>query len=81
MKTLLASDDIMIMADPTQIDQILFNLVTNARDAMPKGGSLTIETKTVILDKEFVAIHGFGQSGKLRPFIHIRYRYWYGCGS
>jgi CheY-like chemotaxis protein len=51
------------MADPTQIDQILFNMITNARDAMPKGGTLTIETKSVILDMEFVAIHGFGSPG------------------
>jgi two-component system cell cycle sensor histidine kinase/response regulator CckA len=63
LKTLLTPDNIMIMADPTQIDQILFNLVTNARDAMPKGGSLSLTTKAVILDKEFVAIHGFGQPG------------------
>jgi two-component system cell cycle sensor histidine kinase/response regulator CckA len=64
LKTLLTSDNIMIMADPTQIDQILFNVVTNARDAMTKGGSLTIETKVVILDKEFVTVHGFGEQGK-----------------
>jgi CheY-like chemotaxis protein len=64
LKTLLTSDNIMIMADPTQIDQILFNMVTNARDAMPKGGSLTIETKAIILDKEFVTTHGFGEPGK-----------------
>jgi len=63
LKTRLALDDSIIMADPTQIDQILFNMITNARDAMPKGGTLTIETKSVILDKEFVAIHGFGSPG------------------
>jgi two-component system cell cycle sensor histidine kinase/response regulator CckA len=64
LRTLLTSDNIMIMADPTQIDQILFNMVTNARDAMPKGGSLTIETKAVILDREFATTHGFGEPGK-----------------
>jgi two-component system, cell cycle sensor histidine kinase and response regulator CckA len=63
MKTFLTLDDSTIMADPTQIDQILFNMVTNARDAMPQGGTLTIETKSVILDKEFVTIHGFGSPG------------------
>ena len=64
LKTILSSDDIILMADPTQIDQILFNLVTNARDAMPKGGSLTIETRMAELDKHFNTIHGFGRPGK-----------------
>jgi two-component system cell cycle sensor histidine kinase/response regulator CckA len=60
----LAPDDITIMADATQIDQILFNLATNARDAMKNGGTLTIETKSVILDKEFNQVHGFGKEGR-----------------
>jgi two-component system cell cycle sensor histidine kinase/response regulator CckA len=39
-------------------------VVTNARDAMTKGGSLTIETRVVILDNDFVTVHGFGEQGK-----------------
>ncbi|HVN97094.1 MAG TPA: PAS domain S-box protein [Syntrophorhabdaceae bacterium] len=58
-----SKEKIVIMADLTQIDQILMNLVTNARDAMPKGGSLTIETKMVELDDEFRRIHGYGKPG------------------
>lgn len=64
LRTELGSDDLMLMADSTQIDQILFNLITNSRDAMSKGGSLTIETKIVEIDKHFKAMHGFGKPGK-----------------
>jgi two-component system, cell cycle sensor histidine kinase and response regulator CckA len=53
-----------IMADPTQIDQILFNLATNARDAMPKGGKLSIETKIIEMDKDFMDVTGYGNAGK-----------------
>ena len=52
-----------IMADMTQIDQVLMNLATNARDAMPKGGRLRIETREVEIDSEFMRIHGYGKPG------------------
>ena len=59
----LTSDNVTIMADATQIDQILFNLVTNARDSMPKGGTLIVETRRAILDRDFALVHGFGEPG------------------
>ena len=45
IRTVLAEDLALIYADPTQVEQVLMNLCLNSRDAMPKGGLLTIETR------------------------------------
>ena len=46
-----------VKADPAQIQHILINLVVNARDAMPQGGKITIDTAEVVLDEEFASRH------------------------
>ncbi len=57
LETILSKDSGHIKADPGQIEQVIINLAVNARDAMPLGGKLTIETKTVYLDKSYCKHH------------------------
>jgi PAS domain S-box-containing protein len=53
----LRPDTAMVIGDAGQIEQVIMNLVLNARDAMPRGGRITIETANVDLDREYVATH------------------------
>jgi len=55
--SILADDLGKVKTDPGQIEQVILNLVVNARDAMPEGGRLTIETKDVFLDEEYAKSH------------------------
>ncbi len=57
INTVLAENLAAVKADAGQLEQVLMNLSVNARDAMPTGGRLTLETQNVKLDEEFVRRH------------------------
>lgn len=52
-----------VETDPSQVEQVLMNLVINARDAMPQGGKLTIETANAVLDEAYCRLHRDVKSG------------------
>jgi two-component system, cell cycle sensor histidine kinase and response regulator CckA len=68
MAVILAPSPGAVKADPTHIDQIIMNLVVNARDAMPLGGKLTLETANVFLDESYVQRHAYVTPG---PYVML----------
>ncbi len=63
LRVTLTDGVLPIMADSGQVGQVLMNLAANARDAMPAGGRLTIETQRVTMGDDFIKIHGYGSVG------------------
>jgi PAS domain S-box-containing protein len=68
LKTILTPPELPVMADSGQIEQVLINLCTNARDAMPHGGFLLIETRVIECDEQFVKAHPYGKPGTYALF-------------
>jgi two-component system cell cycle sensor histidine kinase/response regulator CckA len=64
LRTSLTGDPVIVMADPGQMEQVLMNLTTNARDAMAGKGRISISTELVNINDEFVVAHGFGSPGR-----------------
>ncbi|MBA4373927.1 MAG: hybrid sensor histidine kinase/response regulator [Thermodesulfovibrio sp.] len=64
VKTVISDRPLPVLADEHQIGQVLMNLSVNARDAMRKGGLLTITAEEIVLDSQFVSLHGYGEPGR-----------------
>ncbi len=65
----LADDLCPVLVDPGQMEQILVNLAVNARDAMPDGGALRIDTANMDIDEDYIA-----SRPELSPGMHVRLR-------
>jgi signal transduction histidine kinase len=68
VQILLSGDTARALIDPSQLTNAILNLALNARDAMPDGGKLTIETSNVILDDSYAGIHSEVTAG---PYVLI----------
>lgn len=65
--TLLMANNSRVKVDPHQIEQVVLNLAINARDAMPRGGKLTLETRNVVLDEAYSRLHS-----EVKPGSYVR---------
>jgi two-component system cell cycle sensor histidine kinase/response regulator CckA len=68
LTTLLASGLWNVRVDPGRMEQVIMNLAVNARDAMPQGGKLTIETANTVLDEDYTRMHPEVKAG---PYVLV----------
>lgn len=64
IKLLVADNDFTIYSDPEQLGQVLMNMIKNAGDAMPCGGTITIKAERAKIDREFIMAHNYGVPGE-----------------
>jgi PAS domain S-box-containing protein len=64
LETTCRAEILKVTADSGQLEQVVISLATNARQAMPDGGTLSILTEAVDITPEFIRLHGFGEPGK-----------------
>jgi two-component system NtrC family sensor kinase len=63
VKSKIDESNLAVFGNAGQLGQVIINLATNARDAMPNGGKISIATRLIYVDDSFVAVHGFGKTG------------------
>jgi len=68
IQTNFMEDPLIVNVDSGQIEQVLMNLATNGRDAMPQGGTLSIVTESSEMDGEYIKAHGYGEPGRYAQF-------------
>ncbi len=63
VKISLTDNELKVKADFSQIEQVMLNLATNSKDAMPEGCILTLSTSLITLDEKYITLHGYGEPG------------------